>query len=97
MTTYRGRHYKLRAGSPMPTQSQGHFVLHTFKAATQDSIIESCTSEILRSDKFAGQGGTYTAANYSRLPVSVEGAALFSGKLTEKDLFGEENFWGFNN
>ena len=97
MTTYIGRHYKLRAGSPMPTTTEGHFVLQTFLAATQDDIIDSCTSVIPKSNEFTGQGGNYQSASFSRLPVSDNGVELFRGKITEQDLFGEEDSWGFNN
>ncbi len=83
----------------MPTATVGYFVLHTFMAATQDSIIETCTSTIPRSNEFvgAGYGGKYQSASFSRLPVSTTSSELFRGKTTEKDLFGEENVWGFNN
>lgn len=96
MATYTGRHYKLRAGSPMPIKTVGFFVLHTFMAATQDSIIETCTDTIPRSSEFSGQGGNYQSASFSRLPVSAGSTELFRGKTTEKDLYGEENSWGFN-
>ena len=98
MSTYIGRHYKLRAGSPMPTSRSGHFVLHTFMAATNDSIIESCTDVLPRSSDFIGNGagGTLQSASFSRLPVSSAGAALFRGQYSEKELYDEEYAWGFN-
>lgn len=98
MATYIGKHYKLRAGSPMPTKTPGHFVFHTFKAATNDSIIETCTATIPRSDEFVGQGKTdgYQSASFARLPISANGKELFRGKTTKKDLYDEENAWGFN-
>lgn len=96
MGTYIGRRYKLRAGSPMPINRPGEFVLHTFMAATSEVIIESCTPNLPRTEEFSGHGGRLQSASYSRLPVSANGQELFRGQSTEKDLYGDEDSWGFN-
>jgi len=96
MATYEGKHYRLRAGSPMPTSIPGQFVFHAFMATTQNSVIDTCTTVISTSDQFSGQGGNYLAASFSRLPVSAVGVELFKGKTTDKALYGDEGSWGFN-
>lgn len=96
MATYKGKHYRLRAGSPMPTSIPGQFVFHTFMATTQNSVIDTCTTVIPKSYQFSGQGGNYITASFSRLPVSTVGAELFKGKTTDKNIYGDEDSWGFN-
>ncbi|RLC09435.1 MAG: hypothetical protein DRI24_21780 [Deltaproteobacteria bacterium] len=87
MAQYDGRQYRLRAGSPMPTSVKGRFVLHSFMASQQDSVIETCDAEILRSGDFRGQGGNFTSASYQRLPLTEE---RYSGKSTTNELYIEE-------
>jgi len=87
MAIYIGKQYRLRAGSPMPTATRGHFVLHSFMAANQDTTIDTCTDTIVNSGNFKGQGGDLTAANYSRLPLTEE---RYSGKTTSSELYIEE-------
>ena len=72
MASYGGTRYSLRAGSPMPISSSGPFVLHSFMAEKHDVEIDECSSSILGSRNFRGQGGSYISASYSRLPVSDE-------------------------
>jgi len=87
MAEYVGTQYRLRAGSPMPIESKGDFVLHSFMAANTDSYIETCDAEILRSRNFQGQGGGFTSASYQRLPLSEE---RYSGKATTGEAYIEE-------
>lgn len=89
MAEYTGYQYRLRAGSPMPTSTKGHFVLHSFMAERQQIDIETCESDLVRSSAFRGQagdGGLY-AAQYSRLPLSEE---RYSSKITNSPLYIEE-------
>lgn len=97
MATYTGRQYKLRAGTPMPTATTGHFVFHTFMAATKKVEINTCVTSVPTSDMFRGQGGSLQSASYSRLPVTANGEELFRGQETTADLFDSEDAWGFNN
>jgi len=94
MAHYQGKNYKLRTSNPMPTSTRGHFVLHTFMAALQDSDIETCTDELPSSSDFVGQGGNLTSANFSRLPIG--GGGLFQGKTSDVETYDEEGVWGFN-
>lgn len=87
MAEYTGTQYRLRAGSPMPTSVRGEFVLHSFMAANQDSVIETCEIQLLRSSDFQGQGGGFTSASYQRLPLTEE---RYSGKSTTSELYIEE-------
>ena len=61
-TTYTGKAYKLRAGSPMPVRPPGSadlstFVLHTFMAEETTLDFYSCTQDLPRSSEVRGQGG----------------------------------------
>ena len=85
---YESEQYRLRAGSPMPTQDAGRFVLHTFKAEKTQVDIFACTSSLPGSKDFTGQGGNYTSANFSRL--GVKGGNVFSGKIMYQPTFVEE-------
>lgn len=71
----------------MPTSVRGKFVLHSFMAAKQDSIIDTCDATILKSSDFQGQGGNFTSASYQRLPLTEE---HYSGKSTTSELYIEE-------
>ena len=70
MASYEGTKYRLRAASPIPTEQEGVFKLHTFMAELIDSDIETCTTNLLSSYDFRGQGGSYISASYSRLPLA---------------------------
>jgi len=94
MAQYVGKNYRLRASTPMPTSIQGEFVLHTFMADLQDSIIETCTDDLPSSSDVVGQGGNLTSANFSRLPIGND--ALFQGKTSDTVTYDEEDVWGFN-
>jgi len=72
MTEYSGKQYRLRAGSPMPTRHLGNFVIHTFYGQAETLTSEPCTPNLLSSNEFKGQGGQYTSANFSRLPLTEE-------------------------
>jgi hypothetical protein len=78
-TIYSGKQYRLRAGSPMPTQTAGRFVMHTFMAEMSDIDVIACTSSLPGSEEFRGQGGNIMSANFSRL--NVKGGEVFSGKI----------------
>lgn len=88
-TTYRGQQYRLRAGSPMPTQEVGNFVLHTFMAEVSEVDIISCTSTLPGSEEFRGQGGNLMSANYSRL--NVKGGEVFNGKIVYSPSYVDED------
>lgn len=77
--SYRGRQYRLRAGTPMPTQAVGRFVWHTFMAEVNDTDMIACTSSLPGSEEFRGQGGTMMSASFSRL--NVKGGEIFSGRV----------------
>jgi len=78
-TVYRAQQYRLRAGSPMPTQQTGRFVLHTFMAEMNDIDVIACTSTLPGSEDFRGQGGSMMSANFSRL--NIKGGDVFNGKI----------------
>lgn len=75
---YRGRIYRLRAGTPMPTQQVSRFVLHTFMAEVSDIDVIACTTSLPGSEEFRGQGGNLMSASFSRL--NVKGGEIFNGK-----------------
>lgn len=72
MSIYDGYHYRLRAGSPMPTADRGSFVLHSFMAEGQDQSTNTCATKLLTSSDFRGQGGSFISANYTRIVASGE-------------------------
>ena len=88
MATYKGKQYRLRAGSPMPTSTAGNFVIHSFMAAIQYSNIETCTTSIAKSVEFKGRGGNFTSASYTRLALS--GGLYFSGKTATNEEYEDE-------
>jgi len=88
MSTYSGKHYRLRASSPIPISSSNQFVLHSFMAELKVTDIDTCTSSALSSSQFRGQGGSYTSASYSRLPLA--GGDLFREELSGNELYVEE-------
>lgn len=88
-TTYRGKQYRLRAGSPMPTQISGRFVFHTFMAEVSEVDIIACTSSLPGSDEFRGQGGNIMSANFSRL--NAKGGEVFTGKIVYAPTYVDED------
>jgi len=86
---YRGQQYRLRAGSPMPVQQAGRFVLHTFMAEINDVDIIACTESLPGSKQFRGQGGNMISANFSRL--NVKGGNVFSGKIIYSPSYVDED------
>ena len=87
--SYTGQQYRLRAGSPMPIQTAGVFVLHTFMAEVSDITIYACTSSLPGSTDFRGQGGNFISANFSRL--NAKGGEVFSGKIVNSPSFVDED------
>lgn len=90
MAEYNGQRYRLRAGSPMPISNSGEFVLHSFMAERHDIAVDTCTSSILGSGSFKGQGGSYISASYNRLPVADE--RFRSEKSTGPGYVEEDDF-----
>ena len=88
MSTYSGKHYKLRASSPIPKSDSNQFVLHSFMAEIKNTDIDTCTSSIVNGSSFRGQGGSYTSASYSRLPL--KGGGLFRAEISSGELYVEE-------
>lgn len=86
---YRSEQYRLRAGSPMPTQRGGSFVLHTFMAEKNQIDVVACTESLPGSRDFRGQGGNMISANFSRL--GAKGGNVFSGKITYYPTFVDED------
>mgnify|MGYP001769035415 CR=1 FL=1 len=72
MTIYTGYSYRLRAGSPMPIATPGEFVIHSFMAEYHIQDTDTCATRLLASTAFRGQGGGYSAANYSRIVSAGE-------------------------
>lgn len=72
MTIYTGYSYRLRAGSPMPISTPGEFVIHSFMAEYHIQDTDTCAIKLLGSSSFRGQGGGYSAANYSRIVSAGE-------------------------
>ena len=85
---YRGRQYRLRAGTPMPV-GVGGFVLHTFMAEVNDIDLFACTSSLPGSEQFRGQGGQMMSASFTRL--NVVGGNTFSGKIIYAPEYVEED------
>ena len=88
-----GAQYRLRAGSPMPTQYIGSFVIHSFKAAISELQVEYCVTSLPTSTSFKGQGAGLVSASYSQLPL--KGGKHFRGQralseeyITEGDVSG---------
>jgi len=88
-TIYSGKQYRLRAGTPMPTQQSGRFVLHTFMAEVSDVDTIACTTSLPSSEDFRGQGGDLMSASFSRL--NVKGGEVFSGKRIFAPTFVDED------
>jgi hypothetical protein len=84
--SYTGRQYRLRAGSPMPIS--GGFLLHTFMAEVNDTVMFACTTSLPGSEQFRGQGGNMMSANFSRL--GSRGGDVFSGKIVYAPTYVEE-------
>ena len=87
-TLYKGKSYRLRASTPMPTDSRGDFVLHTFMAEKSDIDIFACTTSLPGSSEFRGQGGNLMNASFSRL--NIKGGEYFSGKQVYAPSYVEE-------
>lgn len=83
-----GAQYRLRAGSPMPTQNSGEFVLHSFMAALSDIDVEECVTNLPASSSFIGQGAGLTSASYTQLPL--KGGKHFRGQKANKETYVEE-------
>ena len=88
-SSYTGKIYRLRAGSPMPVNGAGRFVMHTFMAEVNDIDMISCTSSLPSSTDFRGQGGEYFNATFSRL--NVKGGEVFSGKIVHSPTYVDED------
>ena len=88
MTVYTGYFYRLRAGSPMPIATPGSFVLHSFMAEYHIQDTDTCATTILPSSAFRGQGGGYSAANYSRIVAA--GEAIYSSSESVNFKYVEE-------
>jgi len=89
MATFSTSKYRLRAGGPMPVSAgTGNFVLHSFMAVTNDVTIDTCTVSLLKSTSFQGQGGSFSGATYSQLPVKT--GNYFKGTEVAKDVYVEE-------
>ena len=86
---FTGEEYKLRAGTPMPTQDGGSFVLHTFGVDKYKIVIQPVTEDIVNSSAFRGQGGPYISASYSRL--QDKSGLKFSGRLVFSPTFEDES------
>ncbi len=87
--SFDGETYRLRASSPMPTETEGSFVLHTFMAEKSKITIISCTSDLPASSDFRGQGGDLMSASFSRL--NVADGKVFSGKKTYAPTYIDED------
>lgn len=85
--SFDGEQYRLRAGSPMPTD-QG-IVLQTFGAEKTKITVILYTQTISSSNDFRGQGGDLISASYSRL--SDKGGDSFQGKLTYSPEYVDED------
>lgn len=95
MSEMSGAQYRLRAGSPMPIQDEvGTFVLHSFMAAYNNVLINTCTTELKSSGEFRGQGGQYSSASYSQLPFKT--GKYFQSKAATNEVYKEEDYAGFN-
>lgn len=88
MTQYVGYFYRLRGGQPMPVSRAGEFVLHSFMAEKHEQDSDTCATNFLRSSAFRGQGGTYSAANYTRLVAA--GDPIYSASETHNFKYVEE-------
>lgn len=75
---YPGAQKRLRAGSPMPIQGNGNFVLHTFGAEISEIEFYACTESLPPSTDFRGQGGPLMSASFSQL--GTKNGGVFSGK-----------------
>lgn len=88
MATYSGKSYRLRAGSPMPKSDSGTFVIHSFMAEKQEQSITTCESTVLASSDFRGQGGEFSSANYTRIPV--KGVSIYKASESNNSKYVEE-------
>lgn len=88
MTIYKGYFYRLRAGQPMPIATPGNFVLHSFMAEYNEQESNTCTNSLLTSVDFRGQGGGYSAANYTR--ISAAGEPVYNASETRNFKYTEE-------
>ena len=86
---YRGKTYRLRASSPMPTSTAGRFVLHTFMAEISDIDLIACTTSLPGSDEIRGQGGNMMSASFTRL--NIKGGEVFSGKILYEPEYVDED------
>jgi hypothetical protein len=85
--------YRLRAGPSMPVEGTGNFKLHTFKAEVNQVDTYLYTTEIVGSEQFRGQGGTFMSASYNRLE-DVSGG-VFAGKVVHAPTYVEEDDYTF--
>lgn len=81
--------YRLRAGTPMPTQERSEFKLHSFMAAKAVDVSELCVEDLPNSSSFTGQGADFTSANYSQLPL--KGGLKFRGSITNEEVYIDED------
>jgi len=86
---YEGKTYRLRAGTPMPVETPGRFVLQTFMAECSDIEMYSCIEDLPASDEFRGQGGSLMSANFSRL--NIAGGQQFQGKKVYNPSYIDED------
>ena len=89
MTISTGINYRLRAGSPMPTEGGTDFIIHSFMALRSTSEMDSCATDLPASNEFMGQGGVLVSASYTKLPLS--GGAVFKGKKSDNGAYVEED------
>ena len=84
-----GSLYKLRAGSPMPTED-GDFIVQTFKAELNSIDQDIITEDLPSSNDLRGSGGTYISAKFNRLPG--KGGTNYTGqKVDAPDIIDEDD------
>jgi len=89
--------YRLRASSPMPVAEgtyAGNYVLHTFMAEVSYVDIYECTSSLLGSEQFRGQGGDFVSASFSR--TGDRSGNVFKGRAVHSPTYEDEGVLGFN-
>jgi hypothetical protein len=88
--TAKGKLYKLRAGSPMPTSTEGKFILQTFGSEHNNITQYIITNELPSSDDLRGAGGPYISAKFNRLPgtggVNYTGQVVFNPTFEDEDV-----------
>ena len=88
---YEGTQFRLRAGTPMPTDDSGRFYLHTFMAEKSKIEFYACTNNLPVSADFRGNsiGGVLVSASFTRL--GIVGGEHFSGRKVYKPEYVEED------